>query len=440
MVDLPSSIKQGEQARLFPVVSDGSREQRLTSLFLALLTQIPELGSRLFSGYGPRFGARTRIDAFTEVVFKNQSEKVDRPDGFLEINTSQKSWSALVEAKIGRAILDQQQVERYLELARANDLDAVITISNQFVARPDHSPLIVSKRLTNKISLLHWSWMSILTHCKVLQLNEAVDDKEQSFLLAEFIRHLEHPSIGVEQFSQMNKGWKDLVSAIANGETLRKTSPEIEASVGACFEEERDLGLLLSRTVGEHVALVIERKLKNDPKERLKVECQRFADNQKLISTFRVPDTADDITVEADATRKSIAVSMMLKAPQDKKSTKARVNWLLRMLKEDHPNLLIRAHWPGRMPPSQASLASVREEPSGIDAGNGSAPHSFQVCLIEDLGRRFAGSKTFIEDLERVVPEFYSVAGQHLRAWQAPPPKPVKTEPDIESGQVMSVD
>ena len=67
----PSYLTRGEPARLIPVVADTSRENRLTSVFLAVLPKIPDLSTSLFASLGLRIGKRTQIEAFTEVVFKN---------------------------------------------------------------------------------------------------------------------------------------------------------------------------------------------------------------------------------------------------------------------------------------------------------------------------------------------------------------------------------
>src|SRR3546814_4294733 len=52
-----------------------------------------------------------------------------------------RTWRCLVEAKIGKAEIEAEQVERYLTIARAHKVDAVLTISNQFVALPTHSQI-----------------------------------------------------------------------------------------------------------------------------------------------------------------------------------------------------------------------------------------------------------------------------------------------------------
>jgi len=430
MTDLPDFLKQGERARLFPILADTSREKRMASIFLSLLPQIPLLASAVLGTAGVRVGKRTTIEAFTEVVLKEGSDANDRPDGLIVASTGKTTWSALVEAKIGKSKLGADQVQRYMEMAKANGIDAVITISNEFVARADHSPVSIPKPLLKKVGLYHWSWTWLATQCEILAVQKAVEDQEQTFLLNEILRFLNHPGTGVERFSQMGAGWKDLVQAVTNNGTLKKTAAEVEEGVACWFEEERDLSLQLARHVGQPVETIIERKLKDDPAARLKAGISQLVDHQCLASTYRIPDSASDIEVMADLTRKTVSAGMKVKAPLDRKSTKARMNWLLRMLKDDDDRIIIRAHWPGRAPTTQGPLSLLRQDPEALQTDNkDAAPHALEVLLVESLGKRFAGRRTFIEDIERIVPDFYDLVGQHVRAWQAPPPRPVKSRP-----------
>ena len=439
MTELPDFLKQGEAARLFPVLADTSRENRSASILLALLTQVPALAAGLLGTANCRVGKRTKVEAFTEIVTKQFDHVDKRPDGLIVASTGKSRWSALVEAKIGKSDLNSDQVSKYLEVARANGIDAVITISNQFVARADHSPVSVPKNLLRKTSLYHWSWMGIRTQCEIIAHQKAVDDPEQFYLLSEFLRFLRHPGTGVESFTQMGPRWKELVQSVSNHGHLKKSDPDVEEEVGGWFEEERDLCLQLSRHVGQSVQTIIERKLVSDPVSRLKDGIGRLVETQTLTSAFRVPDCASDLELCADLPRKTVAIGMKLKAPLDRKSTKARVNWLLRMLPVDDERLQIRAHWPGRTLPSLQPLSRLRDDPLAIQTDNPDAtPHGFEVLLIEGLGKRFSGRRTFVEDLERIVPEFYDLVAQHLRAWQAPPPRPVTKkagESEVEQGE-----
>ena len=424
--DLPEYLKQGERAKLFPIVADTNRENRLLSIFLALLPHMPVLARNLFATIGLRVGERTKIECWSEVVPTQGEHLNKRPDGLIVVKTSKTTWSALVEAKIKKNPLDEEQVTKYLEVAKDSGIDAVITISNQFVARADHSPVKVPKLLLKKTDLFHWSWTYIQTQCETLS-RDMIEDSEQAFMLAEFLRLLEHKDTGVERFTSMSQGWKELVQTVANQGALKKNSSEVEDCVGCWYQEERDLCLQLSRHVGDSVQSVIGRKLASNPITRLKDGISRLVDEKILYSAFRIPDCAADIEVCAHLMARTLTYGMKLKAPLNRQSTKARVNWLLRMLPEHDPRLVVRAHWPGRAEPTDKPVGELRDDPLAIQTEKSDAkPHSFEVLLIDDLGSVFPSRRKFIERLEENITQFYDLVVQHLRAWQAPPPKPVK--------------
>ncbi|WP_370163094.1 hypothetical protein [Limimaricola soesokkakensis] len=441
MTERPDFIVSGDEARLFPILAETSKEKRVASIFLAVMTQIPALAEEVLSTVGVRVGKRTRVRAFTEVVLKEKVADGCRPDGLLLIDTGRTQWSALIEAKIGRNELTPEQVTKYAELARANGIDAVITMSNEFVARADHSPVSISKTLLRKVDLFHWSWSWLATVCEILEYQETVTDSEQGYLLRQLNHFLAHPATGIERFTQMAASWKDVTQSVSNDEALKKTSPDVEAVVASWLAEERDLCLHMSSHVGQEVTAKIERKLAEDPVARLKASIEGLVARHTLTSVIRVPHCASDMDVCVDLARRTIAVSMSLKAPNDKKSTKARVNWLLRMLPEDDERLLVRAHWPGRGAPTTKDLKSLRTDPTSIQNDNpDTTPHAFEILLVENLGKRFSGRRTFIEDVERVVPSFYDLVGLHLKAWQASPPKPVKSRAEPDPGELTSED
>ena len=446
MTNLPEFLAHGEPARLFPIVADASREQRILSIFLAVLAQVPNLSHEILGTVGVRIGKRTRISTFTEVTLKNDVESSGRPDGLLIVATGRATWSALIEAKIGRADLDPSQVERYLNLARENGLDAVITISNDFVARPDHSPVTNSipriKQLTKGVKLYHWSWASLATCCEVLAYQGTSESAEQQFLVSELNRYFNYSTTGIERFTQMGPQWKSIVQMIASGAPLARNSPGLEEVVGSWFAEERDLCLHMTSTLGHLVSSRIEKKHINYPKVRLDDGVATLAKTQVLTSSLRIPDCASDITIRADLARRTISVSMMVKARADRKTTKARVNWLLGMLKKDDDRLRIQAYWPGRAAATSEAVNALREEPGRIQADNESLlPHSFEVVLTEDPGgSRFAGTRAFIEDLERIVPDFYMLVGATLKAWQPPPPQPVVLETHFSEGGPIEIE
>ena len=70
------------------------------------------------------------------------------------------------------------------------------------------------------------------------------------------------------------------------------------------------------------------------------------------------------------------------------------------------------------------SLEDVLENPAVlIPAGSSALPNQFEVITTMDLGARFKGAKTFVEDVLETLPAYYQNAGQHLKGWVAKPPK-----------------
>ena len=53
--------------------------------------------------------------------------------------------------------------------------------------------------------------------------------------------------------------------------------------------------------------------------------------------------------------------------------------------------------------------------------------------MIRDLASQFSKPRKFIEELEKLVPEFYDRIGQHLKRWIPSPPPIEKRDPVREA-------
>ncbi|MEL6202328.1 MAG: hypothetical protein AAFR39_08210, partial [Pseudomonadota bacterium] len=179
----------------------------------------------------------------------------------------------------------------------------------------------------------------------------------------------------------------------------------------------------------------LPRKHVGDPAQRQKDELVQLRENQCISCTLLVPDAAAPIIVTADLARRTVDVGMTLKAPEDKKSIKARVNWLLRQVKEDDvEGIFIRLLWPGTSEPTQYPAADLRIDPDLAAAGKEHlTPHGFHIFLSERLGGKFAQQTNFVAELERIVPKFYGETGARLVAW-------VKKAPQVKSDRTSDKD
>jgi len=440
--DIPDFLVSGERARLIPVVSEGSKEGRATSILLASLYAVNEFAQNVFGAVGVRIGTRTRIDVFTEVVFADKEGGTKlRPDGLVIIDTGRGQWKAIIEAKIGTAELNPEQVKEYIAIAKKNNIDAVITISNQYSALPTHHPVALKKSETKGVELYHWSWMFILTEAILLLKSIGVEDVDQRFILSEMVRYFDHDKVGVSSFGQMNAEWKDVTGKVKNGAELSKNSTEVENTIGSWHQEARDLCLIMSRKLAVPVSSRLSRKHKSSPIDRIKDDCDLLVSEKKLLCELDVPDAASTLTVSADLMRRTIGCSMRVQAPKDKQRATAKLNWLLRQLKDivDVGDVYIKVLAQGRSSNLQESLARVRENPNSILMSEGTEiqPLGFDVVMIRDIAGKFSGRTTFIEELESLVTDFYERVGQNLKAWVPDAPK-VKKE-DSEDPIVASL-
>ena len=149
--------------------------------------------------------------------------------------------------------LEQEQILKYLELAKKLRVTKVVTVSNQFVADSSQSPLSI--RVPKSISLSHFSWTYIKTVGQLLLFNNEtnIEDEDQVLIMKEVMSYLESPLSGVSGYNQMKKGWSDVVESINSHKRLLKSDSNVEDAVVSWHEEERDMSLVLSNELGSLV-------------------------------------------------------------------------------------------------------------------------------------------------------------------------------------------
>ncbi len=212
---------------------------------------------------------------------------------------------------------------------------------------------------------------------------------------------------------------------MSSGGIVPAHSPEAQEVVNAWHQETRDLSLILSRMTEASVSEKLPRKHLNDPALRKKEELAQLRENHQLRCLLEVPDAAAPIEVVADMKRRCVDVGMTIRAPEDRKTTKARLNWLLRQIKiKKTDDLHIRLLWPGASEPTQHLVCDLRENVDICDEGKQHlVAHGFHVFLSRNLGGRFTQQANFISDTESIVPQFYGEVGSALSVWKKPAPK-----------------
>jgi hypothetical protein len=173
---LGADVDEWRHARLIPtygIRSQEEQEKRATSCLLAVMHGVPDFGHALLSDLGaPRSPV---INTFGEVRFKGADGKTDIPDGAIVCERAGRRWTCLVEVKTGSATLGDDQVGRYLDVAREHDFDGVLTISNAITHSVAESPVAVDGRKLRKTKLWHLSWWRVLTEAVIQSRHRGVE-------------------------------------------------------------------------------------------------------------------------------------------------------------------------------------------------------------------------------------------------------------------------
>ena len=411
-----------ERARLIPVSgirSAQEQELRAASALLAVLTAVDKFGVAITKPFGAPKGD---LNAYVEVPFELADGRKVRPDGLIEVTRGNKSWRALVELKTRNNKLKREQIEAYLDVAKEQEFDCVITISNQIARIPGEHPVDVDKRKLRKVDLHHISWSMILTEAVLQKSHHGVADPDQAWILKELIRYLQHPNAGSVDFCDMGEHWVGVRDAVRHG-TLRHTDKKAVEVAGKWEELVSFAVLRLGRKLGADVEEVLSNKERKDLSVRIENIVDEMVTRGRMPGEIRIPDTVGDIALSDDLRGRQIAASVTVEARRKGRST-TRINWLLRQLKSTSADVRLDS-WAMYAQSSMSDLlGNVRKDASLLVPPDDREITSFTVSCSRPMGlNRSSGKNSFVDSVLDTLDDFYADVVQHLREWQPAAPK-----------------
>lgn len=431
------------RARLIPTAGirgQAEQESRATSALLAVLSAVPAFAQRFLKAME---APRGRVSTYSEVRLKGSDGKTHIPDGAIVVERGGRRWSCLIEVKTATARLETDQIHRYLDMARRHGFDGVLTLSNDIVAEPDALPFKLNGQKRGKLIVRHVSWWQVLTEAVIQHRFRGIDDSDQAWILEELIRYLTDERSGAGGFEGMGPDWVRLRDGARNG-TLRSTDPEA-AAVAARWEQLVEfLCLNLSQELGVAVRRIRPRG--KSPRECLEEAVGVLGSEGRLHGAIRVPDAVGPIEIEADLRSRRLTTSVAIEAPRDRKRPTARVNWLLRQLKEAPDELRIDVRYPRRREGQSALLGESRDAPERLllPSDPKCEPNSFLLAQSGPIGTKGGrGDGSFVDETCKQTTRFYRNLVQGLRAPQPKAPQlseeaptPAPQEPEQSEGAV----
>jgi hypothetical protein len=391
----------------------------------------------VFAELGRRVGRRTSISSFTEVVLSNQPDETNcRIDGLLALDTVRGGWRALVECKIGASRIEPSQVAQYCKVARANGVDAIITISNEPTPRPTHLPYDAPRESRN-LELYHWSWSQLVAIAdRLLEVDHEFDD-EQQLILREMVRYFDYETSEVRDFNQMGTSWAPLVQRIISGASLSRGDPDTHEAIRCWHQVQDAVCTRLSRDLRLPVSVLLARAHRDDRAARIADGVTALVESNFLYGSFEFPELAGPLELEANVMARTIACRLEVLAPRDRQRYSARLRWLLNQLPEESdPEAIVEFIW-DRGVRSRASIANLRANPDTGRLDIAGAPNYFDISVITDLSNRFSATRNFAPALEEAIAHFYDKIARHIRPWQPSRVSPTGVEFEEELSEAV---
>jgi hypothetical protein len=119
---------------------------------------------------------------------------------------------------------------------------------------------------------------------------------------------------------------------------------------------------------------------------------------------------------------------------------KARINWLLRQLRDAPDDLRIDVAYPNARQTVAGLLGTVREEPERLlyEPDPKREPRTFSLTMIRRMGQKRGKEEgSFVRETRTHAVDFYGDLVQNLKPWQARAPRLHETDLDgpVEEAQ-----
>ncbi|MFT6244495.1 MAG: hypothetical protein ACJASM_002619 [Salibacteraceae bacterium] len=414
-----------QKARLIPVLKTGD-EGALTSIFLSTVKLVKEFRDTIFKEL--KLSRSGKAYYYTEAEFPDYCK--DRVDGLIIIVTKGViTDAAFFEMKSKNSTIELPQIEKYVALAKALKITKLVTVSNEFVSDPSHSP--INLKVHKGFIMTHFSWTYLITMGQLLLFKNDtnIEDEDQVEIMREALYYFDNPLSGTSGYTQMKKGWKELADHVHSQTPCKESDECVQEAVLSWCEEEKDLSLMMSRKLGVFV------KSTTRTKDSTKADLKKLVKENYITSTISIKNAVSDIKIKAEFERRTVAMTIKIDPKMDVGSA-ARITWLVKQLEnakkksETVFNKLEDKIWiEANIKFAQENLkVKLTELDTLAEISKGKEIQGFHIIVISSFGANFASVKKFIELLEQLILDYYEGIVQHMSNWTKPAPKFVEGE------------
>lgn len=403
-----SSLVSENLPQLIPVYK--KPERKLLSVFMAVLDIVPEFRGEFFRKCGFPSGKTCQYRSFMEPRYSSPNLPKKEPDGLVVCTRGNSSWSAFIEAKAEKNKIRPEQILDYADLASRLEIEAIISISNEYALKPTELPYSIAGNKRKKRAIFHFSWSELRVSIGLfIGASNSCNDAELAVLQHAF-NYMSSDRSGVTTFDSMPKDWKNFVESANTTLGFSTNTSGVMEIVYGWQQERRDLGAKLNDAIGGGVELRHPAGARATPQECTAFDKDQLANEYRLLAGYFFKRSKCTLHVTSDlrACRHNFVLALK---PLSGKKAKATVSWLAKKLEGlSTDQYKIGFNWPGRGEDTLVGLEKLFRSPDSIYQGQKEGPKSVAlICGYRNV-RRFKSQKQFIEDLEKMAIQLVQVA------------------------------
>jgi len=388
-------------------------ERKLLSIFMAVLDIVPEFRAEVLKRCGYGSGKTSQYESFMEPHYESPSLPNRYPDGLIVCRRGKTTWSAFVEAKVEGNKIRPEQIQEYADFASRLDVDAVISISNEFALNPIDLPYHLASNKRRKREVFHLSWPEIRTEIGLFVGKTKDCNDAEIAVLKHALTFMLSDHSGVKTYDSMPKDWAKFVESANTALGFGANTSGVMEIIRGWQQERRDLCAKLNGEFGGAVELCHPAGARASPEDCAKYDRKLLTDKYQLEAGYIFAKSKRRLNITSDLRACSHRFVLEISPPADKKA-KATVTWLatkLSGLPGDRYDINFR--WPGRGEDTSVSLDELSRFPEIVYEGRKDAPRIISIVLRQRNVRRFKSRKQFIEDLEKNALLVIQDASQH---------------------------
>lgn len=337
-----------------------------------------------------------------EVTYKGSKYPDIRPDGLAVCTRGKTVWSAFIEAKAEKSIIRPEQIQDYVKLADLAEVDAIITISNEFAREPDELPYHLTQNKRRSKGVFHFAWADIRTFLELEKASGTLADAEQ-YVLKQCLEYFWDDVSGIQTYDAMPETWAAFVESSSTALGFNSKVKGFSEIIAAWQQERRDLCSKLTRRLGGQVQLRHDAGVRANEEMRLMMDRKNLADDYVLTAQYYFRSSKTSMKICADLRACRITATLEIPLPENK-GAKAMATWLSQCLGETpQPDLTLVFDWPRKNNDISLAVSDFLAEPTLVSDQRKDAPRSIQAIISKHDVRRFKGRKAFIAETEQII-------------------------------------